>query len=690
MGYVTEKGRELAVSGIKGLLKKLWDESKPGLDRSGVNRFRYDAGNVRLFGRDDELAFLWKFCHSDSHFAWFAISGEGGSGKTRLAYTLGKLLKYAPGWNYRKVDYARPEGLADAKQVLKDAPQNTLLVLDYVKWHTDSIGKWLYDLWCDWHERNLKIRVLLVERDAISPRDLRWQHDVMAAQYRPVADAPFLDDNNLMRLHPLDDDDMISVVNDYATAFDAQVDAPLIIETLKKIDPQLNRPLYALFLTDALVTGEDLRTWDQSAALEYIYGKERARIQENIDLIINDKQDAEDLTDIAFHALLTAILSGGMEWNKYVQLHFGDMDVLQSLSSRAEPTGQKLLAKCLGIPYEKGNPLRIPPLEPDLMGEFFCIQELLHMEEHQQQEAIGFAMSNDLRRAAVVFDRTAHDYRQLLGDMKINRLFTEIALPNSMIEVAEGAFYGCTNLTSISLPAVKFIGENAFAKCENLVDISLPMVESVGEGAFAKCKNLVNIALPMVESIGEWTFEGCSCLQNIFFPSVKAICKCAFRECANLTDVSIPLAREIGEGAFSGCTSLMYVSVPSVEKIDVSAFSGCVTMAEISLPRIKSINIWAFYGCTNLVVIYLSDSVQVIDGNKKASNKPSESSLLDWMELFGTEGMKSFDGCTNLICVCVYGNLTDVISNAFEEMDVTFYELTKEEANTCISPPNAV
>ena len=380
MSYVVDKGRELAVGGIKGLLKKLWDESKPGLDRSGVNRFRYDAGNVRLFGRNDELAFLWEFCHADVHFSWFAISGEGGSGKTRLAYTLGKLLKYAPGWSYRKVDYARPDGLAEAKQALKDAPQNTLLVLDYVKWHTDSIGQWLYDLWSDWHERNLKIRVLLVERDAITPRDLCWQHDVMAAQYRPATDAPFLDDNSLMRLWPLDDDDMISVVNDYATAFDAQVDAPLIIETLKKIDTQLKRPLYALFLTDAYLMGNDLRTWDREDALEYVYLKERERILFNADGL------PAKLQAIVFHALLVATLSGGMEYNKFAELMPNEVAMLEDHATKDYSAAPELFSACLGISYDEGKSLRILPLEPDLLGEFFCIQELWSLKDRKKQE----------------------------------------------------------------------------------------------------------------------------------------------------------------------------------------------------------------------------------------------------------------------------------------------------------------
>jgi len=670
MGYVAEKGRELAVGGIKGLLKKLWDESKPGVDRSGVNRFRYDAGNVRLFGRDDELTFLWEFCHSDSHFSWFAISGEGGSGKTRLAYTLGKLLKYAPGWSYRKVDYARPDGLAAAKQALKDAPQNTLLVLDYVKWHTDSIGKWLYDLWCDWHERNLKIRVLLVERDAISPRDLRWQHDVMAAQYRPEVDAPFLDDNNLMRLRPLNDNDMISVVNDYADAFEKQVDARLVISTLKKIDPNFQRPLYVLFLADAELDEENnLNTWDEKNALEYVYNKERERVEKNIDELKKNTQDTKDLTEIAFRALLTATLSGGLEWDKYCQLHFEDVDVLQSLSSHAERTGQRLLSVCLGIPYDEDASLFITPLEPDLMGEFFCIQELWKLKDNRRQKSLDLAMLNDLRRAAVVFDRIVHDYLQLLTAREMNGFFAELHLPEGIDEVPEEAFGGIENLKRIVLPiSISRIGFMSFCDCCALESILLPKgLTYIGGCAFNDCGRLESIGLP---------------------DTVTDIRPFAFVH-SGLTSIEIPASvTTIHAGLFQFCRKLKHVQLPdSVTSIGIACFQCCSSLTAIELPQtITCIEEESFDG-SGIKTITIPQSVRYIEKNAFRNSALECVAIFDTIELIVSN---AFSYCEQLKRVCVYGNLTDVIQNAFKSMNVILHELPKEEAKTCISPPNAV
>ena len=690
----------LAKGAIKSLLQRLWDESKPGLDRSGVNRFKYDAENVHLFGRDDELAFLWEFCHADNHFSWFAISGEGGSGKTRLAYTLGKILKYAPGWNYCKVDYARSDGLADAKQMLKNTPQNTLLVLDYVKWHTDSIGEWLYDLWCSWHDRNLKIRILLVERDAISPRVLGWKHDVLAAQYRPMIASPFLDSNNLMRLRPLCDTDMISVVNDYATAFEQEVDSLLIINTLKKIDPHLKRPLYALFLTDALLTGANLRTWDREDALEYVYLKERERIQFNaINL-------PSKLQEIAFLILLVATLSGGMLWNRFEELLPSKAIILQDYASKNYRTAPELLATCFDLPYSDGKPLRILPLEPDLIGEFFCLQELWHLEDAQRQEIVGLAMLNDLRRSAVVFDRISHDYLKLLMDMQMKKLFAEILIPDSIEIIGRNAFESCENLVSVSIPdSVWMIDDCAFEGCINLANVTISnSVSIIGQLAFFGCTSLVRIVIPdSVKHIGICAFEDCVSLKKITISSsIMHIGDRIFKNCINLLDLKMhDSVMSIGDSTFEGCKNLRSVSMPeSVEHIGDRAFAFCKKLTSIHLPNsidylggwcfykcesISSINIpeslvsikeWTFAACKNLLSVDIPDSVTTIESY--AFYICADLASLSIPDTIESIGLDAFRYCPSLREVCVRGKVSEEIKTAFNHRKIIFNEIPED------------
>ena len=548
MDYIAGKAQDTAVGTVTGLLKKWYAESKPGKDRTHVNRFKYDADNVRLFGRDEELALLWEFCHADDHFSWYAISGEGGSGKTRLAYTLGNLIeRYATdkrgNWKYHKVDYAHEKGLAEAEEALKTDPRNTLLVLDYVKWHTDSIGKWLYGLWREWHDRDLNIRVLLVERDAVAPHDLRWQHDVMAAQYLPAArwkDAPFLDKNNLLRLQPLRDEDIIKVVEDFADSTEQRelIDAGLILKTLKEaIDPTLRRPLYALFLADAQITGEDLLRWERKDALEYIYLKEKERIANNASGM------PIGIVNIISHTLLIATLSGGMEWGRLAKLLPQKCAQLQRYADDQYAEAPQISAACLGIPYSEYEPLFIPPLEPDLMGEYFCIQELLHMKEPQRQETVGLAMCNDLHRTAVVFDRVTYDYGDMLASTKMEKLFTELSLPDSVAPIDARTFRWRFYLKSIVIPdSVESIGRSFFIGCKRLTNITLPdSVTCIEEGAFAYCTNLSSITIPdSVTFNGNRVFNGCSSLKTVYVRGkVSDVIRHAFK-CIDVTFIEQP------------------------------------------------------------------------------------------------------------------------------------------------------
>ncbi len=89
-------------------------------------------------------------------------------------------------------------------------------------------------------------------------------------------------------------------------------------------------------------------------------------------------------------------------------------------------------------------------------------------------------------------------------------------IPDSVTEIAPGAFERFKNLTSISIPnSVKTIGDAAFFGCENLNNIIIPeSVEYIGSEAFARCNNLTTITIPDGVNIAENAFEGSPCSKN--------------------------------------------------------------------------------------------------------------------------------------------------------------------------------
>ena len=52
------------------------------------------------------------------------------------------------------------------------------------------------------------------------------------------------------------------------------------------------------------------------------------------------------------------------------------------------------------------------------------------------------------------------------------------------------AFYGCHNLTSVTLPSTTLIHTYAFKKCSHLITVDLSLCETIEGSAFADCERL--------------------------------------------------------------------------------------------------------------------------------------------------------------------------------------------------------
>ena len=214
---------------------------------------------------------------------------------------------------------------------------------------------------------------------------------------------------------------------------------------------------------------------------------------------------------------------------------------------------------------------------------------------------------------------------------------TEIVLPDNYngegYKIGVGAFYGCSNLTSVTIPeGVTAIEDMAFHRCTNLASINIPAsVTEIGEKVFYNCSSLTSISIPEgVTVLPRYAFQYCSSLKSLTLPeslveighaaishcyalsnltipeNVKVIDDYAFSASSGLSSIVVPDGvSTIGNNAFVDCSNLSQITLSeSVVSIENSAFKDCSSLTSITIPQgVTSIGDWAFSGCSSLTSI---------------------------------------------------------------------------------------
>ena len=168
-------------------------------------------------------------------------------------------------------------------------------------------------------------------------------------------------------------------------------------------------------------------------------------------------------------------------------------------------------------------------------------------------------------------------------------------------------------------------------------------VTCIGDGAFAGCPNLTSVTIPnTVTTIGSYAFRNSSSLTTaIISENVSTFGSYAFHNCSSLTSIVVPNSvKEIGNNAFEGCTSLTSIIIGnSVSTICAEAFYECTNLTTVIIPSsVKSIGKNAFWGCNNLItIISLNENPDVIYETSNAYS-PFELNTYNNATLFVPEG----------------------------------------------------
>ena len=250
---------------------------------------------------------------------------------------------------------------------------------------------------------------------------------------------------------------------------------------------------------------------------------------------------------------------------------------------------------------------------------------------------------------------------------------TCITLPDSVIEIGNGAFSSCDSLThfvvspgnpaltvvrgalfdkvrreliccpiaspeeSFRIPAgARGIRPFAFSGCKNLKNIAIPdSLTAIGASAFLDCQALVDFSIspdhPNLKFVGGMLIDRVK-REVICYPigqkgrhchvpeGTRTIRDHAFAECKTLRSVSLPVSlTNIADGAFANCRRLSDITLPEgLTFLGLEAFEDCRSLKTIRLPdSLTSVASNPFVFCDGLSDIIVSPghpTLEVVDG----------------------------------------------------------------------------
>lgn len=246
-----------------------------------------------------------------------------------------------------------------------------------------------------------------------------------------------------------------------------------------------------------------------------------------------------------------------------------------------------------------------------------------------------------------------------------SKLSGDIVITEGITAIAGGAFYGNTQITSVTFPkSLTRIGSRSFCGCEALKNITLPSgVTVLEEGVFAYCTSLEKVESDgKITYVSDNAFYGCSVISKVPFLESVHIGKNTFSGCKNLYDIKINCT-DIQADAFKNTGFLGKLKNNSPLVILANTIvDGKACRGEVIIPEgVESISPYAFAGNDDITNIVFPQSFKIIGEDAFGGCKNIKEIIFP--SSIKHIGKKAFEKCISLAKVS--GNAKEIGEGAF-------------------------
>ena len=198
---------------------------------------------------------------------------------------------------------------------------------------------------------------------------------------------------------------------------------------------------------------------------------------------------------------------------------------------------------------------------------------------------------------------------------------TKTFLPNlsKITSFGRRCFQECfaLSLTGADIVNATYIGNYAFQQTSLSGAISLPHLISLEDGAFKGCTNITSVDLTgsTITSIPTYCFRGCSSLTSVILPNTcfTLVGQC-FSLCTSLATIYMSNIKNISGYEVFANTAITRLDLPAIETISQRGLSGCHNCGIVDLgPNLSYIGNQAFWDGAYTTFIFRGTTVPTFD-----------------------------------------------------------------------------